>query len=301
MRRDIDFVEKLVIEDNLVQKLARWAQNEPSVHVLVLHGSRVRGIKEPGFADDDSDWDFQVVTSQPSIFFNVAWAPLAGLSPPAAYAIRVGRLGRINKISAIFGEGDVDIALLPFSKLLIARFLHKCGIIKLWPKASEALAELAMVLRPGMIFLKGTRDWRLFFEHIVDNFESPRLSDNDICALAEGFVCDYISIRGKVSRGELVAAQRWLHLQLAETNFRLLHELRLRLGQPSFPDARRLEFIKQDGWREAVAINASVDQHSLLCAVDRSAHVFRELVKALVGEKWRWPILPARLRRFTDL
>jgi hypothetical protein len=88
----------------------------------------------------------------------------------------------------------------------------------------------------------------------------------------------------------LIAAQRWLHHQLAEVNFRLLHELRNRARLASFPDSRRIEFLVDDRWRAAVSVEALLGKESLESALAKSAQTFRELMHALVGETWRWPL-----------
>jgi hypothetical protein len=148
---------------------------------------------------------------------------------------------------------------------------------------------LAMVLAPGYRFLKGSQSWAKLFEKIAFEVRPQRLNNRDICNMADGFVCDYISARRKITRGELLAAQRWLHCNLAETNFRLLHELKLRKNQPSYPDARRIEALGRDIWLEAVTVSALLDSKALSNAVERSAQGCRDLMASLVGQGWRWP------------
>jgi hypothetical protein len=67
----------------------------------------------------------------------------------------------------------------------------------------------------------------------------------------------------------------------------LLHELRQRRGEPSLPDARRLERLGVD--LQNVAVSAQPTAESLSAAVDSSAAGFRRLISALLGEAWRWP------------
>jgi hypothetical protein len=152
-------------------------------------------------------------------------------------------------------------------------------------------------LQGGFCVAKGARAWEPFFRRVAERISAKRLSDADVCALAEGFVCDYISTRRKIDRGEMVAAQRWLHHQLAEANYQLLHELRLRAQMPSFPDARRLELLGENSKLAAVRVAALPDAVSLSAAVDRSAATCRSLVEELVGRAWRWPDLAAFERR----
>ena len=116
---------------------------------------------------------------------------------------------------------------------------------------------------------------------------SRRLGDDETRAIAEGFVCDYISTRHKIARGELLAAQRWLHHQLADASFQLHHELRLRQGKLSLPDARRLEFLVDD--RRDVTVGVPPNTASLETAVASCAASFRRVMHGLVGDSWRWP------------
>jgi hypothetical protein len=83
---------------------------------------------------------------------------------------------------------------------------------------------------------------------------------------------------------------------LAEVNFQLLHELRLRAAVPSFHDARRLEVLR-DPRVEALAISARPEAPALREAIGKSVAACCELVGALIGERWRWPDLASlRLR-----
>jgi hypothetical protein len=136
--------------------------------------------------------------------------------------------------------------------------------------------------------VKGEQSWGHFLEKLVADFPAPRLSNGEVCAEAEGYVCDWLSTRHKIERGEFLAAQRWLHHQLAETNFRLLHELRQRRGQLTLPDARRLENLVESP--ALVAVTAIPTRESLIGATDKSAATFRELMQSLVGDAWRWPL-----------
>jgi hypothetical protein len=203
---------------------------------------------------------------------------------------RTGRVARITKLSSVFPNGDIDIVLLPSLHLNLARFLMSVGLANRVPGVRNALAELATVLLPGYRLIKGCSRWNNFFASVVAKIPSLRLTDKMICELAEAYVIDYVSTRKKIMRGEYVAGQRWLHIQLSETNFRLLHELKLRLREPTFPDGRRLEQFAGDYWLNAVSVNALLNHESILSALEKNAETLRGLVKELVGSKWKWPL-----------
>lgn len=278
---------------NLGEKFIRWADAESSVHLLVLIGSQTRASGAPAAADVYSDWDFQVATSRPELFSNAEWTVALELRP-IAYVFRAGRLGSAQKVTALFAEGELDLVIIPVAALRGLAQLAKTGTYASNPVAQQALTDLAAVSQGGYRILKGAEEFAPFYESVTREIPPARLSDEAVRAIAEGFVCDYVSTQHKIARGEMLAAQRWLHHQLAEVNFRLLHELRLREGAPSFPDARRLESM-HDPRAVAVAVEALPTEAQLHLAVEKSATTCRDLVRALIGDHWQWPDL-SRLR-----
>ncbi len=269
--------------------IIRWAENEPSIVALVLIGSRVHaGVSSVSAADAFSDWDFQLVTSRPGLFASPAWMRDAGLGEPLAYVARSGRLGAATKVSAVLRDGELDLVLLPVRRLRWAKLWLRLGLATRFPALRGALSGLASVLRDGHRVVIGERKWGAFFRQVAAAFPPLRLNDAAVRALAEGFVCDYVSTRHKIERGEFLAAQRWVHLQLAEVNFQLLHELRQRRGEPSLPDGRRIERLSVDS--RGVAVSALPTADGLRAATEKSAATLRELMAALLPD-WRWPNL----------
>jgi hypothetical protein len=266
-----------------------WARREPAVRALIQIGSRVRSHDPLAAADLHSDWDFQIATTAPAVFGTGDWIRAAGLPAPVAYVARPGRLGRSEKISIIFSATEMDLVLLPMRQLRRVKTLMLLPGVAATLRRNPALADFALVLRPGHLVLKDPGGWTPFLRQLVETMPHPRLGDADIATLAAGFFCDYVSARRKIARGEFAAAQRWLHHQLVETNLRLLHELRQRHGEPSYPDARRLERTARDGWAERVTASALPEAASLTAALDRSAATLRDLTQALIGAAWRWP------------
>jgi hypothetical protein len=266
-----------------------WARSEPDVRVVLMLGSRARSFGEIGSSDEGSDWDFHVVTSNIKLFLDAAWAERAQLPKPFAYVARSGRLSPVTKSSAIFPSGEIDIVLLPLTHLRAAKALMRFGLAQRIPSVRNALADLTLVLLPGYRVVKGDKSWSSFFSSVVSQIPSPRLDNHTVCELAEAYVIDYISTRRKINRGEFMAGQRWLHIQLAETNFRLLHELRLRSHKPTFPDGRRLELLPIDQWLDGIRVSALPNRESLLAALEKSAETCRAIVGHLVGTAWKWP------------
>jgi len=268
----------------------RWAEREPSICAVNLIGSRVRLGTQDGAADSGSDWDFQLVVRRSALFSNNEWVTAAGLPVPLAYVVRVGRLGETKKVSLAFQGGAFDLVLIPSFPLRTARWLCNLGLLRFSPRARIGLTDLSTVLRPGYRLLKGEISWGSFFRYVQTEIQLSRISDEEVVSMAEGFVCDFLSIRHKLARGEYVAAQRWLHMHLAEANFKLLHELRQRDGAVSFPDARRLELIADRELIDSVMVRAVPEHESLQDALEKSALTLCQLAGALTGQKWKWPM-----------
>lgn len=281
---------------DLGQRLAAWAEEEPSVRALFAIGSRSREAGGPGAADIYSDWDFQVIAAEPALFDQAGWCEQAGLGRPLAYVLRSGRLGGVRKVTAVVAGGEIDAVIIPAAQFVAVRSAVQAGTYRESPLVWSALRDQGLVLAGGFRRLKDEVEAEALFRWVEQNLPPPRLTEAEIVELAEGFVCDYVSTMRKIARGELVAAQRWLHAQLGETNFRLLHEVRRRRGQASFPDARRLELIAGAEELAAVRIGATLDARSLREAAGRSARGCAALVRLLVGDAWRWPELPSGLR-----
>jgi hypothetical protein len=266
--------------------LIQWARGESSVSGLVLIGSQVRS-DGPGVADTHSDWDFQIVTTRPKIFDGREWVAELNAGEPLAYAVRLGRLGAASKVSIAFPLGELDLVIISAAKLRVAKWLAQLGLAG----TRSSLVGLANVLRDGYRIIKGETKWGNFFRYVATEIAPPRLSDEDVHGLAEGFVVDYISTHRKIERGEFLAAQRWLHHNLVEVNFQLLHELRQRRGELSFPDARRVERVVTSEQLAAVAVSALVGSEALKAALEKSATTCRELVRQLLGNAWSWPTI----------
>ena len=113
----------------------------------------------------------------------------------------------------------------------------------------------------------------------------PRLDDAAVRNLAACFRCDQRWLERKLARRELVAAQRMLHLGLVEANLRLLHELRLRRKERSFPEGRRLERIAPRAVVGAVTVSARPTRVALWAASRKAGVTCASLVRELTGDR----------------
>ena len=271
--------------------MTAWAERTPAVKALVLIGSRERQAGDAVWrADAHSDWDFQIITTQPQRFLNNAWTRELTGAELKVYAARVARIGGVPKVNAIFTEAEADFVVLPAGLMRTMKLAAWLGLHRRVGKVRRGLQDLAVVIRPGWRFLTGGETWDPFYRRVVAEVADERLSDEAVRGLAGIFICESVWTRRKIARGELLAAQRMLHRELAETNFRLLHELKVRRGERSFPEARRIERVAAEAELAAVSACATLRAEALEAAVDKSAATLCMLMKALVGEGWRWPL-----------
>lgn len=282
--------------ENLGEKFIDWAKKKAHIRVLLLIGSRARGAEDYGGADRGSDWDFQVATSEGCVFLGSTWMVDAGLGKPLAYVVRRGRLWGGIKVSIVTHGGELDIVVISALDFVMLSMLYRTGLVKCSARASQGVRNLSLVWKGGVVVLKGSKGVKRFVSKIRRRIGDGRLDDDAIVQIAEGFVCDYVSTRRKLDRGEIVAAQRWLHLHLGEANLALFHELRQRERGVSFPDARRVEsFLSVDELR-LISVDAALDKRSIAKAAYRSASTCEFLVHQLLQGRWHWPELPSSLR-----
>ncbi len=272
------------------EAMTQWADRDPAISGLVLIGSRERPeTDELWRADAHSDWDFQVITSKPKQFENSSWArDLPGFELQA-YAVRPAIIGGVPKVNAVFSNAEADFVIIPAVSARLLRLCIALGLHRGEGRARRHVQDLAEVIRPGWRFLKGGERWETLYRIAVGAVPDPHLEDQDVSQLAEGFVCDYVWTLRKITRGELVTAQRMLHLGLAETNLRLFHELKQRRGERTFTKARRIEWVAKKDEIMELCVEAPLESHALHAAVEQSALTCRKLVKALIGDAWRWP------------
>jgi hypothetical protein len=190
----------------------------------------------------------------------------------------------------IFEGAEADLVILPLGLMRLTRLLVALGLHRREGRVRRGLQDLAIVIRPGWRFLKGAGQWEPLYQRVVAEVSDVRLDDAAARRLADSFVCDYVWTLRKLDRGELLAAQRMLHQSLAETNFRLLHELRLRRGERSFPEARRIERVA-GAELAGVTVDSPLEVAALRSAAGKSAATCRELMGGLVGAGWHWPAL----------
>jgi hypothetical protein len=272
------------------EMMTAWAAKTPSVGGLVLIGSRERSATNTlEYADAYSDWDFQIITSNPRMFLDRAWmSDLPGIEL-IAYAARTARIGGVPKVNVVLKGAESDMVIIPAAVARLMRLAVAFGLHRRNGRLRRRAQDLAEVIRPGWRFLKGGETWDPLFRRITADVSDPRLGDEEARQLAEGFVCDYVWCLRKILRGEFRTTQRMLFQEMAEVNLQLMHELKRRRGERTFTKARRIERTANSAELESITLIAPLDVSALHDALEKSAATCRQLMQALVGESWRWP------------
>lgn len=268
----------------LLPAVTAWLARESTVQSAVLFGSTARRAKKT-HADAWSDFDLHIVTNAPRRMERLDWQKIL---PHHGFALQVARpaTGGVRKVTALFAAGQLDLVLVPAAKMKSLRAAVGRG--RHWHSRSMqiGLNEMATCLAGGYRFLKGEKEWGIFYARIAREMPGVRVSDAAAAALADIFLCELLWVLQKLSRGELAAAQHVLHRSLAEANFRLVREVQLRRGKSlgSFGLGRRAETSLARAELAAVRVNARLDRGELTKAAWGALaglrHLMRELVPA---------------------
>ena len=275
----------------LLDSLRLWMKDQADVRVAAVFGSHARSLSGEGQpADPWSDVDRQIVTTRPDRYRSRAWTAQLQGQALHAYAVRPV-FGGVQKVTALFSGGEADFVIIPYRRLWLGRLAFNLGLHRRVAGIQRGLGEFALVMSFGQKVLKGGPGWQRFYTRAVKEIPLAHLTDEEASALGEGAYVDATSILGKLARGEYVAVQRWLHRSLIETNFRIMHELRVRKGVVSYPDGRRVESLLSPEELAAVRFEVGLDEASLRAAIFTATAATRRLVAELTGRTPTWPEL----------
>ncbi len=275
----------------LFESLQQWLRGAADVRVAAVFGSHARTLSGEGQpADPWSDIDLQIVTTRPELYLNRAWTAQLARQELQAYAVRPV-FGGAQKVTALFSGGEADFVIVPYRRLLLGRIAFTLGLHRRVAGIRRGLGEFALVMSFGQKVLKGGPGWQRFYSRAVAEVPLAHLTDEEAVTICEIAYVDAVSVLSKIARGEFVAAQRWLHRSVIETNFRLLHELRVRHGQISFPDGRRVERLLASGELATVRFEVRLDADSLRAATITALAATRRLLTELTGNAPTWPEL----------
>jgi len=279
-------------QDDLLPAITAWANLESTVESAVLFGSRARDPKDFAPADAVSDVDLHIIATDPERIESIDWSMAL---PGRSLGLRVVRpaSGGVRKITLVFASGAIDMVVVPSARLRLAQITMRVGLHRRLRNLSYPLNELATIMSYGYRFLKGERRWGRFYARVVAEMPGARISDLEAWNLADVFLCDLLWVLQRIDRGELIATQRVLHLSLAETNFRLLHELRVRQGLATYREARRAERLLPGAELSLVQVSARLEAAELHRAAWQA---FDGVVTIMHGLVPGWKV-PAEMHR----
>ncbi len=265
----------------LLAALQRWLQSERGVDAAILFGSQVRAAGGAAAADGWSDVDLHLITSAAARLEKMDWAQALPGQRLCLQVVRPATSG-VRKVTLLFEDGEVDLVLVPTAKLRLASLLMKLGLHRRIGFVAAGLNNLSTIMGGGYRFLKGESAWGGFLARVVGEMAGFRIDDAQVCELADTALCDLLWVLQKLERGELVAAQRILHRSVMETNVVLLHELRVRRGEPTFQQARRVERLVTTTQLAALQISARLDSSELRAAAWGTLAGLKSLMTELV-------------------
>lgn len=281
---------------DLLPAFASWLHGERAVRSAVLFGSRARAAGTPAAADNWSDVDLHLVTDSVERVAGTDWARVI-TGPEFCLAVLRPATGGTRKLTVLFTGGEADLVLVRTGQMRLAALALRLGWHRRLRGAADALNTFATIMGGGYRFLKGERAWGPLYARVVAELPGFRVRDDEVRRFADAFLCDLLWVLQKLERGELVAAQRILHRALQETNVVLLHELRVRRGEATFQQARRVEQLVPPAQLAAVQVSARLDRAELAAAAWRAREGLDSLMRELVPA-WSAPApMQALLRR----
>lgn len=267
----------------LFENFRSWTSGRNDVEAAILFGSLSRSGIAAGGPDMYSDVDLHVITPCPQKVEQADWA---ALSPSGSVIHKCSRVtaGGAKKITILYREGEVDLVVLPRKVMRLARFLLRIGMARKLPVVARPLNDLATIMSGGYVFIKGAAAWSGFYSRVVAEMPGFRLLDQRIMEMADISVSDLLWVSKKLYRGELIAAQRVIHRFVLETNIELLHELRMRRGEVSFQQARRVEMLVSEIELDCISINAELSDGALRLQSLKLFNGLQYLMSRLVPE-----------------
>ena len=190
--------------------------------------------------------------------------------------------GGVRKLTVLYAGGETDLVLVRASQMRLASIAMRLGLHRRVRSVAHALNTFATIMDGGYRFLKGERTWGPLYARVVAEMAGYRIGDDEARQFADSFLCDLLWVLQKLERGELVAAQRILHRALHETNVVLLHELRMRRGDVTYQQARRVEQLVTPAQLSTVQVSARLDHAEIAAAAWRAREGLDELMRELV-------------------
>ena len=192
--------------DNLIERLAAWANLRRDVHVLILVGSQARNDHP---ADAFSDIDVVLTVDDPEVFLgHDEW--LGEIGPVIADLIEPTAIGGMSERRVLFGSGrDVDFSIVPVDMMrLLGDFKDLAEVRELFGRGVRVLVDKVGIVDDITTIAPPEDGGEL-------------LSENEYRALASRFWYHLIAATRKWRRGELWVAMAWCEGQLTASAIEL--------------------------------------------------------------------------------
>jgi hypothetical protein len=266
-------------------RIISWARSRTDVEALVQIGSRVQPGSE---VDAWSDWDYHLIVHQPARYRSPGW--LDEIGPCWNAHVEVTER-RVAKLSAIF-EGGIEVDIVPLAawqmKLVYWAMRHP-EFAGFYPRPlATGVANTRLVVGPGYRLLVGSPAWERRLAALANSPSLPVMGEREFAEIVDGFWRHAVWVHKKVMRGEVRAAGRWFHREVAERRWLLLEEEARLAGRPARPEGRKAEqWLDETRLRQTV-ISANADQSELAQALLAEMDLFED-VRARVAAKQGFP------------
>ncbi len=222
----------------LEEKIARWAHEQNDIEAVVQVGSRVQ---RNALVDLWSDWDYQLITSNPRKYYNDRWPSQIG---PIWCAHCEKSPRGVTKVSVVLEDGyEVDFMPVAAWQLKLAYFLMQRSWLasKIPLGAQRGIRLLRLVVKPGFRVIKGTAIWSNRMEALKRPWPEAIMNYKEFVFHQSAFWRRATWILKKLARGEFRAALRSYWIDLVEASYGILEEEARLIGKYARPDARYAE------------------------------------------------------------
>jgi hypothetical protein len=270
-------------------RVKAWASARPDLQAFVQIGSRVQ---QSAVVDDWSDWDYQLILSNPSAYQNHHWP--SEIAP--CWSVHFERTERgVVKLSAVFEGGfEVDFVLLAAWQMkLVCWAMRHPGAEAWFPRVlTRGVRNLQLVARPGYRVIHGGPAWEARYAAMTTPWPERGFTAEDFEFHVSGFWRHAVWVAKKLLRGEGRAALRWFHVELREHTLALLaEEARLEDRAPR-PEARQAERWLSEARRQQTAATFGPERALLAAALRAEIDLFDSVSGAVARQ--RGFVLPDR-------
>ena len=275
------------VPNDVVSRIAAWAEARPDITALVQIGSRVQA---GAGADAWSDFDFHLITRRPDAYRDPSVLRELGDCWMASAQPVFGGATKATVILA--GAVEADFVVLANWELRAAfAALRFPGLAALWPPLLRAgVRDLKIVACPGWRVVKGGPAWERRYARLGPDTPWPPLNQTQFREICAAYWTTLVWVTKKIERGELRAAQREFHRTLLEKTWLLLEQEARDARARARPEARHAEQWLPPARVGQTAITTGPDPAVLRRAVAQLTGLSEEVAKGVAAARgWEPP------------